>query len=164
LKKYQFPKNEHGIQSAFFNWVRRNRKHSPNEGIRNALSLCYAIPNGLSTKESQKAKMEGLTSGIWDIALSRPVLIKTPFLTLYEHEGEKLAFETRDGQFWKFIPGLFMETKFGNNKLSPKQKEKRILFEDMGYRCEVCYSSKAEIETIIDYLPFPKEDYIEPEY
>jgi hypothetical protein len=164
MKEYQFPNNEHGVQSAFFNWVRKNRKLSPNEMIRDALKLCYAIPNGLSSKESQKAKMEGLTAGIPDVALSWPVVIKSPFSAIYEHQDNRFYIKGEGDGFLEFIPGLFIEMKYGKNTTSPIQKEKIALFRKAGYRCEVRKSTKAAIETVIDYLPFLREDYLEPEY
>lgn len=141
-KKYQFKESEHGYQAAFFNWVRRNRKHSPNEGIRDALNLCYAVPNGLSTAQNQKAYMEGLTAGIPDINLDWPVSTKKACLH----------------------PGLRIEMKYGRNTLTSKQKEKKALFEKAGYKWATCKTVKEAIEAVMNYLPFPSEDYVKSEY
>lgn len=168
MGKYQFPNNEHGLQSAFFNWVRKNRKLSPNEGIRDALNLCYAIPNGLSSRESQKAKIEGLMAGVPDVALSWPVE-KGLNPAGSDHHWQKCILPCEyicplcdDKPF--IVPGLFIEMKYGKNTTSSIQKEKIALLRKAGYRCEECASTKAAIETVIDYLPFPREDYLEPEY
>lgn len=142
MKKYPLPNSEHGIQVGFFNWVRRNRKHSRNEGVRNALNLCYAVPNGLSTNQSQRAKMEGLTAGIPDISL----------------DCRQSVYHTI-----KYV-GLRIEMKYGKNTLSEVQQKKRTLLVEAGYKYEVCKSTQEAIEAVMNYLPYPREDYIEPEY
>lgn len=151
MKNYYPSNNEHGLQVSFFNWVRQNRKNSTNKGIRNALNLCYAVPNGLSTNQSQRAKMEGLTAGIPDINLDWPVFKKNsncPEVCGYKYKH----------------PGLRIEMKYGKNTLSPFQKEKKKLLQDACFRYEVCYSAQTAIDAVMDYLPFPSEDYIKPEY
>lgn len=162
MKEYTLPKSEHGIQSAGFNWVRRNRKNS-NLLITHAMELCHAIPNGLSTKESQKAKMEGLTKGIPDIHLPWP---KAQCIEkhAYDRLGGIVVRMIKDGQFFKFVPGLYIEMKYGKNKLSSAQEEKRDLLLALGYAYRVCYSTEEMIQCIMNYLPFPESDYLSPEY
>jgi len=165
MKIYKLPENEHGIQVGFFNWVKKNRKHSLNKDVRDALNLCYAIPNGLSTDQSQRAKMEGLTKGIWDIALSVPTFkVMTSQKNLPLIKELALGLNKLVGKMLFNCPGLFLEMKFGDNELSNHQKDKKILFEKMGYVCKVCYSTEAAIEAVMEYLPFPAEDYIKAEY
>ena len=151
MKKYKFSENEHGYQSAFFNWVRRNRKDSPNEGIRDALNLCYAVPNGLSTNQSQKAKMEGLTKGMPDVNLD--------WASEREEENYWGNYETVDDCY-----GLRIEFKYGRNTLTTDQKEKKVLLEKAGYKWVTCWTVKEAIEAVMNYLPFPVEDYVKPEY
>ena len=113
--------SEHQEQVKFFNWVRRNRSRSPNPQIQKAMKLCHAIPNGISTKQSQQAKMEGLTKGIPDVHLPWPVS------TEYECHGEPHFYTT---------PGLYIEMKFGRNILSEDQEMIRDLLKEAGFKWE----------------------------
>jgi VRR-NUC domain len=75
---------------------------------------CFAIPNGGSRHflEARNLKLQGVTSGIPDVFFA------------YPNGGSH---------------GLFLEFKFGKNKLSNSQKEKFKLFGEKGYSCKVCY-------------------------
>lgn len=48
--------------------------------------------------------------------------------------------------------GLFIEFKYGKNKLSPSQSRMIPLLEAMGYQCNVCYSADEAISVFKDYL------------
>jgi len=137
--------SEHQQQVYFFNWVRRNRKLSSNIWIRRAMELCYAVPNGISSREGQKAKLEGLTRGMPDINLDWPTVLCEPEGTI-------------------FIPGLRIEMKFGKNTLSKAQKEKKELLEKANFKYCVCYSAEEAVKAVMTYLPFPEKDYIGPKY
>ena len=88
--------------------------------------------------------MEGLTKGIPDINLD--------WMAAYSN--------------WKqdCYGGLRIEMKYGKNTLSSAQKEKKVLLEKAGYKWATCKTTKEAIQAVMDYLPFPAEDYIEPEY
>ena len=147
--------SEHQEQTYFFNWVRRNIKFAKNEELKKVMRLCYSVPNGIRSTQGQKAKMEGLTAGMPDINLDYP---------------QKRDKDVYVCGFYKTIKdnvnylGLRIEMKFGGNTLSEKQKEKKNLLEEAGFKVVVCYSAKEAIQVVIDYLPFPEVDYIKPKY
>lgn len=156
------PKSEHETQAMLFNWIRRNAAKSPNKNLRIAMSLCYAIPNGMSTKQSQKAKAEGLTAGIPDIQLAYPVTMYAPRTNHIPAFG--VSHTLLGGHVYWFCPGLFLEAKFGNNDLSPMQKQKKALLEEVGWKWVTFWSVLEGVEAIMEYLPFSVDDYLEPEY
>ncbi len=149
--------SEHDEQVLFFDWVKENLavlspfNHnnvtvpSRNPDLYRALSLCYAVPNGgmfqkVKNKEgkwwspvAKRMKREGMTEGILDINLDVPT---------------------------ESYSGLRIEMKFGKNKLTIKQKEKKSSFESYGYSVPVCYSGMDAIAAVIDYLPFKLNEYV----
>jgi len=149
--------SEHDEQVLFFDWVRQNLAvlapfkmnkvtiPSRNPELYRALSLCYAVPNGGMFPKKQnkdgtwwspvakKMKREGMTEGILDINLDVPT---------------------------ESYSGLRIEMKFGKNKLTVKQKEKKLQYEFYGYSAPVCYSGIAAIAAVIDYLPFKNKEYV----
>jgi hypothetical protein len=90
-------------------------------------AITFAIPNGGSRHplEAKNLKMQGVTAGVPDIFVAVPS--------------------------WPYN-GLFIEMKYGKNRLSPSQ---RTLIEGLlaqGYRCAVCYSWLEARDALLDYL------------
>lgn len=149
--------SEHDEQVAFFDWVRLNREHAPNPKVRNAMRLCYSIPNGAHMSKAQAGKMkaEGMTKGILDINLDWPAVLyqdENHNWHNYEIDLEKLINE-------KKFHGLRIEMKFSKNKLTPEQKEKKVLLEEVGFKVAVCYSAAEAVKAVFEYLPFEVSDY-----
>ncbi len=92
-----------------------------------ALTWAFAIPNGFYSTPAQKRKMrdEGLRRGVWDIFVPIP----------------------RNGKH-----GLFIEMKFGDNKLTPDQMAFGDYAKDAGYECRVAYDWEAAYGLICAYL------------
>jgi hypothetical protein len=134
--------SEHQEQTTFFDWVRLERESAPNTQVRKALKLCYAVPNGASMKDSQRVRMcrEGMTKGILDINLDWPDALEGYF---------------EDAHY----SGLRIEMKFGKNRLTKEQKEKKSLLEEAGFKVAVCYSAVEAIRAVFEYLPFAKDIY-----
>lgn len=135
--------SEHDEQATFFAWVHLNRKFGKTTELRKALALCYAVPNGGKRNKNIARKMqnEGLEAGMPDINLDYPVLT---------NPDSKLRLE---------YPGWRCEMKF-STKLTALQKEKKALLEEAGFQYVICYSADEAIKALMDYLPFPKNDYI----
>ncbi len=91
------------------------------------LKWCHAIPNGGSRniKEAAKLKREGVRSGILDICLPYPS---------------------------KGFHSLWIEMKYGKNKLSDNQKEFKEYLDANNYKTAVCYSWIEAKEVIQEYL------------
>jgi len=91
------------------------------------LRWMFAIPNGGYRTKATAGKMaaEGLKAGVWDIYLPRSS---------------------------KGYHGLFIEMKFGHNKLTELQKEFGEFATAQGYLCKVAYSAEQAIEIIDEYL------------
>jgi hypothetical protein len=144
-------RNEHELreQITFMQWVVLNRQHAPNKEVRDALELCYGTLNGVKLTPAQagKAKASCAAKGIPDINLDWPA--KTPGCCLKQPNDE----------YVNIFHGLRIEMKHGKNKLSEAQKSKKKLLEKAGYKYEVCYSAKAAIQAVVDYLPFSHKDY-----
>lgn len=87
----------------------------------------HAIPNGgLRIKSvGKKLKAEGCLSGVFDL-----------FLTLPK----------------KQYHGLYIETKYGDNKLTQEQKDFKTMVESVGYKTGVYYTVEEFIEIIEEYL------------
>lgn len=124
--------NEHLEQCALIQWIELNKKKWP------VLNNLFAIPNGgkLPYSKIGKGKIwspqrfklvkEGLRAGVPDLFLAWPK---------DEHSG------------------LFIEMKYGKNKLSPEQKEWKRRLEWAGYAVIVCYGfeeAKLAIEAYLD--------------
>jgi len=94
---------------------------------RPELRWMFAIPNGGYRTKATAGKMaaEGLKAGVWDIYLPRSS---------------------------KGYHGLFIEMKFGHNKLTELQKEFGEFATQQGYLCKVAYSAEQAIEIIDEYL------------
>jgi hypothetical protein len=91
------------------------------------LSVIFATPNGFYSTPAQKSKMkqEGLKSGVWDIFVPIPS---------------------------KGYHGMFLEMKYGKNKLTDSQKSFGEAVSRRGYKCEVAYSGVEAYKIIIEYL------------
>jgi hypothetical protein len=148
--------SEHDEQATFFEWVDLNRVYARDPNIRKALKLCYAVPNGAKLEkiknkkgdwwspQANKLKKEGLEPGMPDINLDWPVI--SGRLGIKEPPHDIKA-------------GLRIEMKYGKNKLSDFQKDKKYLLEQAGFKYEVCYSAQEAIRAVIHYLPFAEKDY-----
>jgi hypothetical protein len=149
--------SEHDEQVTFFDWVRLNRQYAPNLEVRKAMKLCYANQTGAHMVKAQAGKMkaEGMTKGILDINLDWP---------LFCPEMWDIPLNQRNRDNYNilgnlFLPGLRIEMKFGKNKLTKEQKEKKELLEEVGFKVAVCYSAVEAIRAVFEYLPFEESDY-----
>lgn len=148
--------SEHDEQAAFFDWVRLNRKLAPNLEAREAMELCYAVPNGFyskSHKVQNNMKAEGLTRGILDVNLDYPL-----YATWGACPGLRLEFKYRKSPISKSI-----QTKIDAGDyladLKLEQRRKRELLLKVGYQVKVIYSSAQAVWEVFNYLPFKMEDY-----
>jgi hypothetical protein len=157
--------SEHDEQVTFFNWVRLNRKLAPNLEVREVMKLCYSNQTGANlpkrkykvsdpitgksewrqwSPEGKWLREEGMTKGIPDIQLAVPV---------------KSAGKKNNLVDSHVLCGLYIEMKFGGNKLTKEQSEIKILLEKYGYKVAVCYSAAEAVKAVFDYLPFKEKDY-----
>lgn len=92
-----------------------------------AFKVTFSIPNGglRSKAEGARQVAMGLKSGIPDIFMAVPT---------------------------NKFPGMFIELKWGSNKLTEKQSIAIQNLREKGYRCEVCYSLDELIYVTKDYL------------
>ena len=123
--------SEHDEQVALFEWAILHTVQYPE------LEAMFAIPNGAYTfrkldrngrwysSVAKKLVREGLKKGVPDIFLAVP-----------------------RGKYH----GLFIELKFGQNRLTPEQIEWFKLLTWQGYRCVVCYGWQEASQVILDYL------------
>ena len=100
---------------------------------RPELRWMFAIPNGGYRTKATAGKMaaEGLKAGIADVFVPIPS---------------------------KDYHGLFIEMKFGKNKLTELQKEFFEYATGQGYLCKVAYSAEEAIEIIDEYLGSESHD------
>lgn len=91
------------------------------------LAWLHAIPNGglRNPRVAIQMKAEGVRSGVWDVFL--PV--------------------ARGGYH-----GLYIEMKFGANKLTPNQRAFQAFVEAHGYKCVVCYDGMEAFNQVEGYL------------
>lgn len=91
------------------------------------LRWLFAIPNGglRNFKVAAKLKAEGVKAGVWDLFLPVP-----------------------RGKFC----GLFIEMKFGDNKLTSEQKEFQSFIQGQGYKDFVAYDAVEAEEYLKLYL------------
>ena len=97
------------------------------ENVYPELKLLFHIPNGgkRNLKEAMNLKRQGVKAGVLDIFL--PVARKD------KH-------------------GLWIEMKYGKNRLQPVQRKWYWALIDQGYEVEVCYSADEAIAVIKEYL------------
>ena len=122
--------SEHNEQVALFKWAKLQEKKYP------CLRLMFAIPNGGHRHKltAMKLKAEGVKAGVLDVFLPVPMQKKT------------YGFNTG------WIPGLWIEMKYGKNKLTEEQKQWKADFEAQGFQTALCYSWVEAKDTIINYL------------
>lgn len=115
---------EHDEQVALFNTLALYEEKYPE------LKWIFAIPNGgkRPINTARKMKAEGVKAGVWDIFV--------PFCNDYP----------------EFTCGLFIEMKFGNNKLTDTQKKFREGIGEVDYEWAVCYSFIEACHAIGNYL------------
>lgn len=91
------------------------------------LWVAFAIPNGGARhiRTAIKLKQEGVKAGVWDIMLPIP----------------------KNGYH-----GMFVEMKFGKNKLTAEQMQFGKAMIEYGYCCKVAYSAQEAYDEIMEYL------------
>lgn len=116
---------EHQIQVAFFQWCRHNE-----ETYHELKRGIFAIPNGghRHIQVARYMKAEGTRAGVLDVQLPCP-------------RG-------------KFI-GLWIEFKYGSNKLTPEQREFAQLMTTWGHKVVVCYDWLEATLVVQEYLSLP---------
>lgn len=94
------------------------------------LELLHAIPNGgyRNAREARRLKKEGVLAGIPDLCLPVP-------------RGD--------------YHGLYMELKYGRNRLTKSQLYITNKLSMAGYFMAICYEFEHAISTITEYLEFP---------
>ena len=114
--------SEHTEQAAVFQWAKCREEQYP------ALNMMFAVPNAgkRSPAVANYYLAEGLKSGVPDIIL--PVSYQFPY------------------------NGLVIEMKDGKNKPTDKQKQWLEMFDQAGWRTEVCYSYDEAVSVLKDYL------------
>ncbi len=92
-----------------------------------ALRWLHAIPNGgaRNVVVATRMKQEGVKRGVWDVFLPYPC-----------------------GGYH----GLYIEFKYGNNKLTPEQKEFGEYLVEHGYKTGVAHSADEALEILNSYL------------
>jgi hypothetical protein len=127
------PRNdrEHQEQCAVIRWCELNKAKYP------ALDMIFAIPNGghRHIGTAKKLKSEGVKPGVPDLFLACCNVI---------NKNKNIEWH-----------GLFIEMKFGKNKVSEEQEcwhTKLLLF---GYKVIVCYSFEEAVKEICEYLDIP---------
>lgn len=162
--------SEHDEQVTFFNWVRLNRELAPNLEVREVMKLCYSNQTGANlpkkkykvadpatgqcrwrqwSPEGKWLKEEGMTRGIPDIQLAVPVKFAGK-------KNNSAGIQSGDSHV---LCGLYIEMKFGCNRLTKEQSEVKILLEKYGYKVAVCSSAAKAVKAVFDYLPFEEKDY-----
>lgn len=130
--------SEHDEQKALFEWADRMVA----QGRLPELVNMFAIPNGAWTKNQAmavKLKQEGLKKGVPDIFLAVTVS------QISKADENKIA-------HYLHFSGLFIEMKFGTNKLSADQKEWYSRLVGAEYWYVICYSWIEAAREIIEYL------------
>lgn len=122
-KRIHQSNGEHCHQVALFDWAQL----MISSGRYPQLEWMYAIPNGgmRSKAVAGKLKAEGVKSGVFDI-----------FLPVARHGYH----------------GMYIEMKYGKNKLSDKQRDFKLFAELQGYFCVVCWDWEEAAHKIENYL------------
>ena len=91
------------------------------------LKWVHAIPNGglRNKRTAANMKQEGVKAGVWDIFIPIP----------------------KQGKH-----GMYLEMKYGFNRLTSAQVEFGRAMEALGYECKVAYSAETAYEFILSYL------------
>lgn len=131
---------EHGEQSAFIDWVKRNWTRLPQ------LRTLHAIPNGAAlarvkledgtwsrgTNQARRLLAEGLLPGILDIHL--------PTRGVGSHSDSI---------------GLWLEFKLPGRQMSSDQREIAALLRDEGHEVVLCRKAEDGIDAVEEYLAVP---------
>ncbi len=125
--------NEHDLQVAAVNWFRYQYPQYA--------KLLFAIPNGgqRHIKIALDLKAEGVLSGVFDLFLALP-------------KNENIFNMDGSYTYYPKYHGLFIETKFGNNRLTANQKEFSKQVNKQGYLTAVYYNIDEFMKIINDYL------------
>lgn len=115
--------DEHHLQSLIFAYTARL--------LPDLRKYMFAIPNGgqRHIAVAVKLKHEGVTSGVYDIFISLPNIVKH---------------------------GLYIECKVGDNKLTENQIKFSQLMEEVGYTCRECRSLDDFEDIVRDYFGLDK--------
>ena len=99
------------------------------------LKLIFHVPNGGSRNklEASNLKCQGVKAGVPDLVLPVP-----------------------RGQYH----GLFIEMKYGKNKVQDSQKVWLSELEEQGYCTAVCYGAEAAVELIERYMNLQEFEFI----
>jgi len=134
--------SEHDEQVALFQFLKTiEMKHY-------AIKSIYAIPNGglRSKAVAGKLKAEGVKSGVLDLHLPAVSYV-------VEIEGKILSLSPEPDNV-QYI-GLWVEMKFGKNKLTDNQVIWRKNLEGLGHKVVVCYNWRDAANAIMEYLCIP---------
>lgn len=114
--------NEHMEQSAYFDWWRQYAK-----ALQIHEALCFAVKNDSAHTATGRIYRwkEGVMAGVWDVFLAIP-----------------------SGGYH----GLFVEFKFGKNKLKEAQIDFGNWVKIKGYAADVVYSADEAIKAVQQYL------------
>lgn len=113
---------EDRIQETFFSWIETCRY-----GDLPLRNFCFAIPNGgnRNVREAARFKKQGVLAGVADVFLAIP----------------------KHGKC-----GLWIEFKFGDNRLSDEQSLFRRSMLSVNYEHVICYSFEDGQEETVLYL------------
>jgi hypothetical protein len=125
--------HESKLQSECVKWFRY--------AFPNLKILLFAIPNGgaRSGYEAMAMQGEGVTPGVSDLFLSVP-------RNILNVDGEQT------GTLKILKHGMYIEFKFGKNKITREQELFKIAVEAQGYKHIVCYSFDEFFREINLYL------------
>jgi len=127
--------NEANEQAAFFQWAAYNKELKWMHSSLNGAFL--AGDKKQRAIQMNKLKAQGMKKGVLDIFLPKARGI---------------------------YHGLYIEMKFGKNKMTDEQKEFALYHVNEGYCVFTCYSSGEAIETTELYLKLKTEESISSVY
>lgn len=116
-------------------------------------SLLVGYPAGLNLSITARTRMRamGLTAGMPDLQL----LVPRVYPLKIEDENGEIAINQK-----RFSPGLFIEMKRKNGKVSKVQKAFHEKLEEQFYTIVVCYSFEEAKIAIRNYLVGYKKDFL----
>ena len=122
--------SEHQEQVALFNFLRTM------EGQHPMLKWIHSVPNGghRAMTTAKKMKAEGVKAGVLDV-----------FVPATKWKIIGVGFK-------KYLPGLYIEMKFGKNTMTDNQHEFADFVTEQGYLVKVCYTWIDAAKEIFDYL------------
>lgn len=149
-------RTEHQEQSILIDWILVSEYMQTDEIKRKILHWIHAIPNGYykSPASRAKAKREGVKSGICDLFVPAPEVVK----------GMKgKGIRGKSGSYH----GLYIEMKRKGESLRKTQKEFMDFLDLVHYRNVLCYTWRAAAREIVRHLnlknfePIPDEPEVE---